>query len=55
MPHNMRYFPSIIMCNKQEPWAYYVGFDLFGYEYNCKYPPNKEQFGNDFGGYATPN
>lgn len=43
------------MCNKQEPWADYVGYDLFGYEYNCKYPPNKEQFGNDFGGYATPN
>ncbi len=43
------------MCKKIEPWADYVGYDLFGYEYNCKYPPNKEKFGNDFGGYATQN
>lgn len=43
------------MCNNQEPWADYIGYDLFGYEYNCKYPPNKEKFGNDFGGYPTPN
>lgn len=43
------------MCKEKEPWADYVGHDLFGYEYNRKYPPNKEKFGNDFGGYATPN
>ena len=43
------------MCKKREPWADYVGHDLLGYEYNRKYPPNEEKFGNDFGGYATPN
>jgi hypothetical protein len=43
------------MCKEWKPWADYVGHDLFGYEYNRKYPPNKEMFGNDFGGYATPN
>lgn len=43
------------MFRDKEPWADFVGYDLFGYEYNIKYPPNKEQYGNDFGGYATSN
>lgn len=43
------------MYKKKEPWADYVGYDLFGYEYNCKYPPNEDKFGNSYGGYATPN
>ncbi len=43
------------MCKEREPWADYVGYNLFGYEYNIKYPPNVEKFGKDFGGYATPN
>ena len=43
------------MCKNREPWADFVGYDLFGYEYNCKYPPNKERNGNEFGGYPTPN
>lgn len=43
------------MCKEREPWADYVGYDLFGYEYNCKYPPNKDKYGNSFGGYTTPN
>lgn len=43
------------MLNEREPWAEFVGFDLFGNEYNCKYPPASDRFGNEFGGYSTPN
>lgn len=43
------------MCKKQEPWADYVGFDLFGFAYNCKYPPDMSRYGRDYDGYATPN
>ena len=43
------------MCEKSQSRADFVGLDLFGYEYNCKYPPNIEQNGNDYGGYASPN
>ena len=43
------------MCKYDKPWADYVGHDLFGYEYNCKYPPSKEKYGNNYGGYETPN
>ena len=43
------------MCKKLKTWADYVGHDLFGYEYNIKYPPNRERFGNDYSGYETPN
>ena len=31
----------------------YVGYNLLGYPFNCKYPPNKEKFGERFEGYAT--
>lgn len=31
----------------------YVGYDLFGYPYNSKYPPNKEKFGQSFEGYSN--
>ncbi len=37
------------------PWSEFVAYDLFGNEYNCKYPPNKNLYGLDFEGYATPN
>ena len=43
------------MQTEKTPWAEFVAYDLFGNEYNCKYPPNKEIFGHDFEGYATPN
>lgn len=43
------------MCKEKEPWADFVGFDLFGNEYNCKYPPASDRFSNEFGGYSTPN
>jgi hypothetical protein len=43
------------MCNYKEPWADFVGYDLLGYEYNCKYPPNKELYGAAYDGYASPN
>lgn len=33
----------------------YIGYDTLGYEYNKKYPPDKDRFGNSFGGYASPN
>lgn len=41
--------------NENQQEADYVGRDLFGYEYNKKYPPNKELYGDGLGGYATPN
>lgn len=31
----------------------YVGYDLFGYPFNKKYPPNKNHFGEEYDGYAT--
>lgn len=40
---------------KNEEMADYIGHDLFGYEYNQKYPPNKKLYGDNFGGYASPN
>ena len=43
------------MCKEKEPWADFVGHDSFGYEYNCKYPPDVERFGNEHRGYATEN
>ena len=43
------------MCHFKESWADFVGYDLFGNEYNCKYPPNKELYGADYDGYASPN
>jgi len=42
-----------IKRNEQE--TDYIGHDLFGYEYNKKYPPNKDLYGDSLGGYATPN
>jgi len=43
------------MQTEKTPWAEFVAYDLFGNEYNSKYPPNKNLYGNDFEGYATPN
>lgn len=43
------------MQNEKTPWAEFVAYDLFGNEYNCKYPPDKDLYGLDFEGYATPN
>ena len=43
------------MCRENEPMADFVGYDLFGYEYNSKYPPNVERYGNEYRGYATGN
>lgn len=31
----------------------YVGYDLFGYPYNKKYPPNKSQYGQAYEGYPN--
>lgn len=31
----------------------YVGYDLFGFPFNRKYPPNKNKYGEDFYGYPT--
>lgn len=43
------------MQNENQSRAEFVAYDLFGNEYNCKYPPNKDLYGLDFEGYATPN
>lgn len=32
-----------------------VGYDLAGYPYNKKYPPNEDKFGNRYGGYGSWN
>ena len=32
-----------------------IGFDLFGYPYNIKYPPNIALYGDDCQGYKTWN
>lgn len=31
----------------------YVGYDLMGFPYNRKYPPNKDKFGETFYGYPS--
>lgn len=31
----------------------YVGYDLFGFPFNKKYPPNKELFGQSYEGYSN--
>lgn len=31
----------------------YVGYDLFGFPFNKKYPPNKEYYGQSYEGYAN--
>ena len=31
----------------------YIGYDDNGYPYNCKYPPNKEKYGDLFEGYKN--
>ena len=31
----------------------YIALDLCGYRYNKKYPPNKERFGESYGGYKN--
>lgn len=43
------------MCKETKNRVEFVGRDLFGNEYNCKYHPNKEVNGTDYEGYATPN
>lgn len=43
------------MCKKTVSQSEFIGHDLFGYEYNCKYPPNRDKNGNDFQGYETDN
>ncbi len=41
--------------NEEEPFADYVGFDLGGFMYNKKYPPNERVNGSHHHGYATDN
>ncbi len=31
----------------------YVGYDLFGFPFNKKYPPNKDYYGQSYEGYAN--
>jgi hypothetical protein len=41
--------------NQDEPFADYVGYDLSGFMYNKKYPPNLAVNGSYHHGYATDN
>lgn len=47
------------MENKNVPFLqheeYYVAYDIFGYPYNKKYPPDFSKYGGQYSGYATPN
>ena len=43
---------DIYITSENDP-RNYVGYDLFGYPFNSKYPPNKEKYGDDFYGYPT--
>ena len=40
-----------IYITKENDPRDYVGYDLFGYPFNKKYPPNKEKYGQSFEGY----
>lgn len=42
-----------IYITKENDPRDYVGYDLFGYPFNKKYPPNKEKYGDAFYGYPT--
>lgn len=41
---------NIYVTPKNDPRDY-VGYDLFGFPYNKKYPPNKDRFGQSYEGY----
>lgn len=43
------------MCNEKGIMVGFIGYDLVGNAFNCKYPPNLKLNGYTFGGYATPN
>lgn len=46
---------SRIMNNKSNDILDYIGIDLGGYEYNKKYPPMTNIYGNAYDGYESPN
>jgi hypothetical protein len=41
--------------NQEETFAEYIGYDLGGFMYNKKYPPNPTVNGSNHHGYATDN
>jgi hypothetical protein len=41
--------------NQEEPFADYIGYDLGGFMYNKKYPPDTTLNGSKHHGYATDN
>lgn len=41
--------------NQEEPFADHIGYDLSGFLYNRKYPPNLALNGGRHHGYATDN
>jgi hypothetical protein len=43
------------MKQQQDSYADYIGYDLGGYAYNKKYPPNTSAYGTHNGGYPTDN
>lgn len=41
-----------IFITKENGSRDYVGYDLFGYPFNNKYPPNKKLYGDSYEGYS---
>ena len=41
-----------IFITKENDPRDYVGYDLFGYPFNKKYPPNKKMYGDSYEGYS---
>ena len=39
--------------NRDNDHRPYVGYDLMGFPYNSKYPPNKAKYGDSHDGYAS--
>lgn len=46
---------SRIMNNESNDILDYIGIDLGGYQYNMKYPPMTNIYGNSYDGYESPN
>lgn len=49
------YYEELYIMKTEESFADYVGYDLGGFIYNRKYPPNQHLYGNKHHGYATDN
>lgn len=43
------------MHKDNNSWPDFIGFDLFGYAFNRKYPPDVKRYGRGYDGYPSPN